>query len=72
MLPLFYEECDACGAYEERTFTDSWTGTELCNSCLYEIIGDLTNSPCSERDNLRKLLIDHDLMDYEKEDERIG
>lgn len=74
MSVLFLEECDACGAYEERTFTDSWTGMELCNSCLYTIIGDVTNSPCSEKDNLEQLLRDHDLMydDEEDEDELIG
>lgn len=65
MLPLFYEECDACGCQEERVFTDSWTGKELCAACLGTIINDVTNSPCTEGDNLEKLLVDYDLMDEE-------
>lgn len=56
MLPLFMNECDACLAYEERTFRDTWTGIELCLSCLGEVVNDTTNSPCSEKDNLVKLL----------------
>lgn len=68
MLPLFMDECDACGALEERVFTDSWTGKQLCASCLYEIIGDVTNSPASEGDNLVKLLVDHGLADAEDEE----
>lgn len=65
MLPLFMDECDACGALEERVFTDSWTGKELCAECLGTIINEVTNSPCSEGDNLLKLLVEHDLIDAE-------
>ncbi len=66
MHVLFYEECDACTATEERTFRDSWTGKELCISCLATIINNVTNSPCSEGDNLIDLLVEQDLMeDYE-------
>lgn len=65
MLPLFYEECNVCGCLEERVFTDSWTGQELCAACLGTIIDDVTNSPCTEGDNLEKLLVDHGLIDEE-------
>lgn len=69
MLVLFMEECGACGALEERTFTDSWTGKELCAACLGEIIDEVTNSPASEGDNLVRLLIEHGLAD---EDDELG
>lgn len=59
MLPLFMEECEACGALEERVFNDSWTGVELCAGCLGEVINNVTNSPCSEGDNLHHLLNEH-------------
>ena len=55
-MPLFYEECDHCSGIEERVFVDSWTGRNLCCACLWPIIGDVTFSPCSEGDNLDKLL----------------
>lgn len=66
---LFMEECAGCFALEERVFTDSWTGKELCASCLSEIIDEVTNSPASEGDNLIKLMIEHDLGD---EDDELG
>lgn len=54
---VFLRECENCGASEERTFTDSWTGLELCLQCLAPVIGYVTNSPASEgRDNLKKLI----------------
>lgn len=65
MMPLFLEECAACGALEERVFTDSWTGMELCTNCLSYVIDYVMNSPCSDGDNLKQLLIDNDLMDGE-------
>lgn len=68
MLPLFLDECGACEALEERVFTDSWTGKELCATCLYEIIGDVTNSPASEGDNLIQLLVGHGLIDEDDEE----
>lgn len=49
-------DCDNCGAAEERCWTDSWTGKVLCQSCLWPIIGRLTNSPASEGDNLNATL----------------
>jgi hypothetical protein len=58
MLPLFMDECQVCGALEERVFEDSWTGLELCNMCLSEVINDVTMSPASEGDNLIPLLKD--------------
>lgn len=64
-LVLFLEECDACGAIEERAFTDTWTGKQLCAACLGYVLDYVTNSPASEGDNLIQLLIDNDLMDGE-------
>lgn len=55
-------ECDVCGDQVERTFTDSWTGTELCVSCLNEISKELTMSPASDGDNLRTLLNEHGMV----------
>jgi hypothetical protein len=49
-------DCQACGSCEERVFTDSYTGLEVCPDCLYKIVGELTLSPASEGDNLKKLL----------------
>lgn len=60
---LFLEECDACGVSEERVFKDSWSGKALCLECLGFILDYLTNSPASEEDNLKQLLIDNDLLD---------
>lgn len=45
-------ECDACGAVEERCWSDSWTGKSLCHGCLSPVIDRLANSPASEGDNL--------------------
>lgn len=53
---LFMHDCHQCGNHEERLLTDSWTGKELCLSCLYPIIGKLAQSPQSEGDNLDELL----------------
>ena len=50
---LFYKDCDHCGSSEERIFTDSWTGKELCLSCLDVVARYVTNSPGSEGDNLQ-------------------
>lgn len=69
MLPLFLDECCVCGSMEERVFTDSWTGKELCAACLGKIIDEVTNSPCSEGDNLIKLLFEHGLFDPEDADD---
>lgn len=66
MMPLFYSECEACMAFEERVFTDSWTGKELCLDCLGQILDDITNSPCSEGDNLIQLMVD--VLDYDAEE----
>lgn len=49
---LFIRECDWCKNYEERTFTDSWTGMELCCECVSRVAYYTTNSPASEGDNL--------------------
>jgi hypothetical protein len=72
MLPLFMDDCNACGALEERVFTDSWTGRELCAECLGTIINEVTNSPCSEGDNLDKLLVEHGLLDEDELDSEDG
>ena len=49
---IFYRDCDNCGASEERVFTDSWTGKELCIMCLAPVIDGVTMSPASDGDNL--------------------
>lgn len=56
MMALFLKECNQCGGIEERVFTDSWTGKELCLSCLIPIGDRITMSPASEGDNLIELL----------------
>lgn len=53
---ILFEECSNCEALEERVFVDSWTGLELCLACLGPIVNQITNSPGSEPDNLKKLL----------------
>lgn len=55
---LFMKKCDNCGHMEERVFTDSWTGIDVCLSCLYEVVGNVNMSPASEKDNLHALLIE--------------
>ncbi len=55
---LFLKKCDNCGHQEERVFTDSWTGIDVCCSCLYEVIGNVNQSPASEKDNLYEVLTD--------------
>lgn len=52
---ILWRDCDWCQSTEERLFTDSWTGLELCLSCL-SIVDYITNSPASEGDNLEALL----------------
>lgn len=54
MLTLL-NTCDACGDDTERTFSDSWTGMELCVHCLRNIIEDVTTTPSCD-DNLRELV----------------
>ena len=53
---VFLRECDNCGMSEERLFTDTWTGKELCIDCLARIIGRLALSPATDGDNLVRLL----------------
>lgn len=55
---LLMNNCDHCDSLEERLFTDSWTGKELCLSCLYPIVGKIAMSPQTEGDNLAQLLED--------------
>lgn len=56
---MFLRDCDNCGASEERVFVDSWTGMELCLSCLFPIVGQITMGPHTEGDNLTQLLQDN-------------
>lgn len=60
LIMMLSRECDHCGSLEERVFTDSWTGLELCCTCLHQVIGDVTMSPASEGDNLKKVLAQTD------------
>lgn len=56
-MPLvLLEECSVCDASEERVFTDSFTGKEVCIECLAPVIRQITNSPQTENDNLADLL----------------
>jgi hypothetical protein len=55
-LVLFLKTCQNCEGVEERLFTDSWTGLELCPMCLSPVINGTTMSPASEGDNLKELL----------------
>lgn len=53
---VILRDCDNCGRSEERLFTDTWTGKELCVECLVPILNHVALSPASEGDNLVKLL----------------
>lgn len=53
---VILKECDRCGTAEERVFTDSWTGKELCLECLTEMAPHIYLSPATEKDNLEKLI----------------
>lgn len=53
---MFSRDCDYCGVPEERLFEDSYTGMNLCVSCLLPILPDLSLSPDTEGDNLKELL----------------
>lgn len=53
---LFVKTCDNCEGVEERLFVDSWTGKELCLTCLAPIVNQITMSPASDGDNLPELL----------------
>jgi hypothetical protein len=53
---MFNRVCDNCDGLEERVFTDSWTGQELCIECLAPVINQITMSPQSDKDNLKRLL----------------
>ena len=53
---VFHHECSHCAAIEERLFTDSYTGMELCTECLSRVVAFVTNSPSFEGDNLKKEL----------------
>lgn len=50
-------ECSHCQVTEERVFTDSWTGKELCLACIIAVAPYVTNSPASEGDNLETELV---------------
>lgn len=56
LLMTLLRECEQCDVPEERLFTDSYTGMELCLGCLSPIASQITNSPESEGDNLAELL----------------
>ncbi len=58
MSHLFFRlhTCDNCEVEEERVFTDSWTGLELCPTCLAEVINYVTLSPATDVDNLKEEL----------------
>ena len=57
---FFLRDCDNCGYSEERVFTDSLTGLELCLPCLTQIAGQIHLTPSESGDNLEKLLEDVD------------
>lgn len=45
-------DCSHCKMPEERVFTDSWTGKELCLTCLCAVANNVTMSPATDGDNL--------------------
>lgn len=49
-------ECSACGSPETRVFVDSWTGKELCMTCICEVAPQVTMSP-EDGDNLADVLV---------------
>lgn len=53
---IIAHKCSWCGTEEERLFTDSWTGRELCLECLSIVAQHVTNSPATEGDNLLQAL----------------
>lgn len=64
---VLLHDCDACESSVERTFTDNWTGKELCLDCLSEVVGEITMSPGYDGDNLLRLLIERELITDDKE-----
>lgn len=50
------KRCESCDSREERVFTDSWMGLDLCPTCLAGVINQVTMSPATEGDNLKALL----------------
>lgn len=50
------KECDWCGDITNRSFTDSWTGQELCLTCVSKVAEHVTQSPHEEGDNLKEEL----------------
>lgn len=61
---ILWRMCEYCGCEVERTFQDSWTGKEFCLGCLAPLIGDITESPQSEGDNLDSLLNEDEDEDH--------
>lgn len=53
---VVHRECAGCAAVEERLFTDTYTGKDLCSLCLIKVLPQTTMSPESEGDNLPELL----------------
>jgi hypothetical protein len=48
------KDCNGCGSVsEERVFTDSWTGLQLCMECVSAVAPHVTMSPATDGDNLR-------------------
>lgn len=64
---VFLHDCEACEATVERVFTDNWTGKELCLDCLSEVVGEVNMSPGYDGDNLLSLLLEHRLIEDDKE-----
>ena len=54
-------DCTNCGCPEERLFRDSYTGVDLCISCLAPIIGLINMTPSEGGDNLKQLLMEDDI-----------
>jgi hypothetical protein len=52
----FASRCDSCGSLEDRVFRDSWSGMEVCGTCLSRVLPEVTLDPAGEGDNLRELL----------------
>ena len=68
---VFLNECSWCKNLEERTFTDNWTGIELCLQCLGRVADYVTMSPGYEEDNLEIELLTRagDLRSWDEDDD---
>lgn len=58
----YLHECCVCHDHQERVYTDSWTGSQVCSVCLLPVLKDITRRP-SRGDNFRDLFHLHEMDD---------